>query len=91
LSSAARTQKRNHRPGACATSLGKERTVSGFGLWSILHPRIERYLDDPSRPRHTPREIGSTTAAFDDTATVESGTVDHSSAPPHAASDPLAA
>lgn len=23
--------------------------MSGFGLWSVLNPRIERYLDDPSR------------------------------------------
>jgi len=23
--------------------------VSGFGLWSVLHPRIAQYLDDPSR------------------------------------------
>jgi hypothetical protein len=27
--------------------------VSGIGLWSILHPRIERYLDDPSRTQKT--------------------------------------
>jgi hypothetical protein len=71
-------------------SQGKEHTVSGFALWSVLHPRIEQYLDDPSRDQRA-RRSARTAPAFETATPVETDR-DLSSAPSrHAASDPLAA
>ena len=87
---ATRTTRNGNQRRETPTSHGKEITVSGFALWSVLHPRIDRYLDDPSRDRHTPR-VTRATPAVETAAPVETDS-DLSSAQSHqAASDPLAA
>jgi hypothetical protein len=64
--------------------------VSGFALWSVLHPRIEQYLDDPSRDQHARRGVHTMPAL--ETATPVETDPDRSSPQSHqAVSDPLAA
>jgi hypothetical protein len=64
--------------------------VSGFALWSVLHPRIERYLDDPSRDPRAPRGV-HTVQAFEAAARVEADSAEPSRAASQHAAEPIAA
>ena len=73
-------------PSARVTPHGKEITVSGFGLWSVLNPRIERYLDDPSRAaepasRRLRVEPVDSAAIARASASLESGLAEDSATP----------
>ena len=65
--------------------------MSGVALWSVLHPRLERYLDDPSRDPRAPRGVDAV-QAFETGVRVEPDSAEPSrESSRRAASNPIAA
>lgn len=64
--------------------------MSGFALWSVLNPRIEQYLDDPSRDQR-PRRSVHAMPAFETATPLETDDDRSAATLNQAASGPLAA